>query len=217
MDIDMPEMNGLEAARIIQKTYPTVKVIVLSMHDEKAMIQALIGAGVDGYLLKNTPKAELVKAIYEVANGSSYFPVEVKSRLLEKDSDSFRKGKLAELTDRELEILTCIAEGLSNKEIGEKLFISHRTVDTHRTNLMQKLDVHNVAGLVRLAIQCGLVNDWLWVYNHYPNLRKVQSKNTKSVDDIGGVSNGFGNGLWKKIAATLSLLHVVIKIFVDVV
>ncbi len=159
MDIDMPEMNGLEAARIIQKTYPTVKVIVLSMHDEKAMIQALIGAGVDGYLLKNTPKAELVKAIYEVANGSSYFPVEVKSRLLEKDSDSFRKGKLAELTDRELEILTCIAEGLSNKEIGEKLFISHRTVDTHRTNLMQKLDVHNVAGLVRLAIQCGLVND----------------------------------------------------------
>jgi two-component system, NarL family, nitrate/nitrite response regulator NarL len=159
MDIDMPEMNGLEATRIIQKTYPSVKVIVLSMHDEKAMIQAMIAAGVDGYLLKNTPKAELVKAIYEVAQGHSYFPVEVKSRLLEKDSEAFRKGKLVDLTDREIEILTCIAEGLSNKEIGEKLFISHRTVDTHRTNLMQKLDVHNVAGLVRLAIQCGLVHD----------------------------------------------------------
>lgn len=159
MDIDMPEMNGLEATRIIQKTYPSVKVIVLSMHDEKAMIQAMIAAGVDGYLLKNTPKAELVKAIYEVAQGNSYFPVEVKSRLLEKDSEAFRKGKLVDLTDREIEILTCIAEGLSNKEIGEKLFISHRTVDTHRTNLMQKLDVHNVAGLVRLAIQCGLVHD----------------------------------------------------------
>jgi two-component system, NarL family, nitrate/nitrite response regulator NarL len=159
MDIDMPEMNGLDATRVIRKTYPELKVIVLSMHDEKAMIQAMISAGVDGYLLKNSPKVDLLNAIREVAQGNSFFPVEVQSRLLQKDSDIFRKGKLADLTERELEILTAIAEGLSNKEIGEKLFISHRTVDTHRTNLMQKLEVHNVAGLVRIAIQSGLVQD----------------------------------------------------------
>ena len=159
MDLDMPVMGGLEATKLIRQKYPDVKIIVLTMHDEKAMVQAMIDAGADGYLLKNSPKEELMKALAAVSAGDSYFPAEVKSILLQADFDQVRTGKLAELTDRELEILKCIAEGHSNKEIGEQLFISHRTVDTHRTNLMQKLDVHNIAGLVRIAITSGLVTD----------------------------------------------------------
>jgi len=159
MDLDMPVMGGLEATKRIRQSHPEIKIIVLTMHDEKAMIQAMIDAGADGYLLKNSPKEELMKAIHAVGEGDSYFPTEVKSILLQADFDQARKGRLAELTDREMEILKCIAEGLSNKEIGEKLFISHRTVDTHRTNLMQKLEVHNIAGLVRIAITSGLITD----------------------------------------------------------
>lgn len=159
MDLDMPVMGGLEATKLIRQKHPDVKIIVLTMHDEKAMVQAMIDAGADGYLLKNSPKEELMKALAAVSAGDSYFPAEVKSILLQADFDQVRTGKLAELTDRELEILKCIAEGHSNKEIGEQLFISHRTVDTHRTNLMQKLDVHNIAGLVRIAITSGLVTD----------------------------------------------------------
>lgn len=159
MDLDMPIMGGLAATKIIRRQYPEVKIIVLTMHDEKAMVQAMIDAGADGYLLKNSPKEELMKALRAVSEGDSYFPADVKSILLQADFDQARKGKLADLTDREMEILKCIAEGHSNKEIGEQLFISHRTVDTHRTNLMQKLDVHNIAGLVRIAITSGLVTD----------------------------------------------------------
>lgn len=159
MDLDMPIMGGLAATKIIRRQYPEVKIIVLTMHDEKAMVQAMIDAGADGYLLKNSPKEELMKALRAVGEGDSYFPADVKSILLQADFDQARKGKLADLTDREMEILKCIAEGHSNKEIGEQLFISHRTVDTHRTNLMQKLDVHNIAGLVRIAITSGLVTD----------------------------------------------------------
>ena len=145
MDLDMPTMGGLEATKLIRAKFPEVKIIVLTMHDEKAMVQSMIDAGADGYLLKNSPKAELLRAISAVSGGESYFPAEVKSILLQADFEHARKGKLADLTDREMEILKCIAEGHSNKEIGERLFISHRTVDSHRTNLMQKLDVHNIA------------------------------------------------------------------------
>ena len=159
MDLDMPTMGGLEATKLIRAKFPEVKIIVLTMHDEKAMVQSMIDAGADGYLLKNSPKAELLRAISAVSGGESYFPAEVKSILLQADFEHARKGKLADLTDREMEILKCIAEGHSNKEIGERLFISHRTVDTHRTNLMQKLDVHNIAGLVRIAITNGLITD----------------------------------------------------------
>ncbi|MFY7971643.1 MAG: response regulator [Flavobacteriales bacterium] len=159
MDLDMPTMGGLEATKLIRAKFPEVKIIVLTMHDEKAMVQSMIDAGADGYLLKNSPKAELLRAISAVSGGESYFPAEVKSILLQADFEQARKGKLADLTDREMEILKCIAEGHSNKEIGERLFISHRTVDSHRTNLMQKLDVHNIAGLVRIAITNGLITD----------------------------------------------------------
>ncbi len=155
MDIDMPQMNGIEALKVIRKEYDQVRVIILTMHDEKAMIKLLLDAGADGYLLKNSPKEDLIKAIEAVMAGQQHLSEEVNSVLL--SSDKPQSGALSQLTEREVEIVKLIAEGLSNKEIGEKLFISHRTVDTHRTNLMQKLGVHNIAGLVRLAIQEGLV------------------------------------------------------------
>ncbi|MEZ4798926.1 MAG: response regulator transcription factor [Flavobacteriales bacterium] len=155
MDIDMPEMNGIEATRAIKKQFDNVKIIILTMHDEKAMIKALMEDGADGYLLKNSSKEELINALNNVREGKIHLSEEANSILLKKDGDGSKV--LADLTEREVEILRHIAEGLSNKEIGDQLFISHRTVDTHRTNLMQKLEVHNVAGLVRIAIQEGLV------------------------------------------------------------
>lgn len=160
MDIDMPVMNGLEATAHIKKHHPEVKIIVLSMHDTHSVIQKSMTLGADGYLLKNSDKDELISAIKKVLDGQKFFSSDVTMALLNKkesstDSDTIT---LAQLTEREIEILKKIAEGLSNKEIGDELFISHRTVDTHRTNLMRKLDVNNIAGLVRFAIKNGLID-----------------------------------------------------------
>ncbi|NOX48314.1 MAG: response regulator transcription factor [Chlorobi bacterium] len=162
MDIDMPIMNGIEATKHILKDFPNVKVVILSMHKEGGLIKNLISIGAHGFLLKNSDQAQLVEAIRKVASGDKYFSPEVTMSLLNKTSinTSTLNGidLLSQLTERETEILKLIAEGFSNKEIGEKLFISHRTVDTHRTNLMKKLDVGNIAGLIKLAIQNGLVS-----------------------------------------------------------
>lgn len=162
VDIDMPVMNGMQATEVIKKKHPHVKVIVLTMHNEKAIIQKVLEAGADGYLLKNTSQKELVAAIKEVNSGKKYFSTEVTLSLAGADSTSrVQLQNVAvdtSLTEREIEILKMIAKGLSNKEIGDELFISHRTVDTHRTNLMRKLDVKNIAGIVRYAIKAGLID-----------------------------------------------------------
>jgi len=157
MDIDMPVLNGIEATKIIKKEMPEKKIIMLTMHDEKAMIKMMLDIGADGYLLKNSGKAEIIKAIENVMAGEQYYSDEVTSVLLETKTSKDELGIISELTDREIQIIKLIADGLSNKEIGEKLFISHRTVDTHRTNLMNKLDLHNVAGIVKFAITNGLI------------------------------------------------------------
>lgn len=159
MDIDMPEMNGIEAVKHIKKQMPEKKVLMLTMHDEKAMIKTMMEIGADGYLLKNSPKVELLKALESIANNETYFSDEVTSVLLQTDQVKSNGKLLADLTDREIEIIKLVSEGFSNKQIGEKLFISHRTVDTHRTNLMNKIEVHNVAGIVKFAIAHGLITD----------------------------------------------------------
>ncbi|OQX72312.1 MAG: hypothetical protein B6D61_14115 [Bacteroidetes bacterium 4484_249] len=162
MDIDMPVMNGIEATKQIKAEYPETKVIILSMYKESGLIKTLIQIGADGYLLKNSDKDELVDAITRVASGQQYFSPDVTMSLLNKTSEKqsqFQPDKrVSELTQREIEILKLITEGLSNKEIGDKLFISHRTVDSHRTNLMKKIGVNNIAGLIRFAIKTGFVN-----------------------------------------------------------
>ena len=154
MDIDMPVMNGIDALKEIGKQSFGVKVIILSMHNEAGMIKSLIEIGAKGYLLKSCAQSELIEAIRKVASGQSYFSTEVTLSLL-NPTQSNQPTEL--LTERETEIIKLIAEGFSNKEIGSKLFISHRTVDTHRTNLMKKLDVSNIAGLISYAIRNGIV------------------------------------------------------------
>ena len=161
LDIDMPIMNGIDCAKEITKNYKNLKVAMLTMHEEKALIHNFIDMGVKGYFLKTIQKEELVHAIKTIAKGGEYFPSDVTKALLKKDQikpDVTQSPLLAELSERELEIIKLVAGGLSNKEIAGKLFISPRTVDTHRTNLMKKLDIHNVAGLVRFAFQNKLVD-----------------------------------------------------------
>jgi DNA-binding NarL/FixJ family response regulator len=156
MDADMPVMNGMDATRALKKEFPGLHVIILSMHDEREMIRMMLEAGADGYLLKTCSRNDLLTCIRNVMSGEKHIAEDVQ-RILITESSKEKPDALADLTTREIEILSLIAEGYSNKEIGERLFISHRTVDTHRTNLMQKLDIHNIAGLVRLAIESGLV------------------------------------------------------------
>lgn len=157
MDIDMPVLDGIEATKKIKKDHPEVKVIILTMHDEKSIIQMLMDIGADGYILKNASQEELLSGIRSVLQGKRHFSSEVTMALLREDEDP-NSGVNELLTEREIEILKLIAEGMSNKEIGEQLFISHRTVDTHRTNLMRKLEVNNIAGLIRYAIRHSLVD-----------------------------------------------------------
>ena len=162
MDIDMPVMNGMEATKRIKEVYPGVRVIILSMHAEGGLIKSLLAAGADGYILKNSDQEELVEAIRKIASGQPYYSPAVTQVLAGNPANPMGKfgtgAPVVDLTEREAEILTLIAQGLSNREIGEKLFISHRTVDTHRTNLMKKVGVKNVAGLVRYAVQHGFTS-----------------------------------------------------------
>lgn len=157
VDIDMPIKNGIETTKDITLNFPATRVIILTMHDEKAMIKQLMELGAFGYLLKNCGQVELLLAIRNVAAGKKHFSGDVTMALLTDDPNPGDSPELKELTTREIEILTLIAAGQSNKEIGDKLFISHRTVDTHRTNLMKKLDVHNIAGLIRIAYRNNLI------------------------------------------------------------
>jgi DNA-binding NarL/FixJ family response regulator len=155
MDIDMPVMNGIDTLKEIRRQNSKVKVVILSMHNEAGMIKSLIDLGANGYLLKSCSQNELIDAIKKVASGQSYFSSDVTLALLKPSANQSQPNEL--ITDRETEILKLIAAGFSNKEIGDQLFISHRTVDTHRTNLMKKLDVNNIAGLISYAIRNGIV------------------------------------------------------------
>jgi DNA-binding NarL/FixJ family response regulator len=159
MDIDMPVMDGIEATERIKKARPEVRVVVLSMHEDAAVVKRLIAVGADGYLVKNCGKDELLLALRNVHQGQRHFASALMEAVLRGEEPAAeRTMELKQLSEREIEVLAALAEGMGNKEIGERLFISPRTVDTHRTNLMNKLGVHHVAGLVRIAIRAGLVN-----------------------------------------------------------
>ena len=157
MDIEMDGINGIETTRLLLEEYPTAKILALTMYNEKGMINKALEAGASGYVLKNVNKEELIEAIKKVVSGENYFSSEVITTLLEKKSTKIITNKeipdLDKLTKREVEVLKLVAQGLSNREAGEKLFISPRTVDTHRTNIMEKLQIKNIAGLIRYAIE----------------------------------------------------------------
>ena len=162
MDIEMPEMSGIQASQEIKKSFPAVKIIIVSMHNEKQLIKKLIDQGADGYLLKNSSQQEVMDAVEKVLNNKIYLSQEVTMSLLDKKTEGFSTSSsdvhsITLLTEREIEILRLVSQGKTNKEVGDELSISHRTVDTHRTNLMKKLDVTNVAGLIRFAFKNGLI------------------------------------------------------------
>jgi two-component system, NarL family, response regulator NreC len=165
IDLSMPKLSGIEATKIVRKECPNVAVLVLTMHQNEEYVYQIFKSGAGGYVLKEAGKDELAAAIRAVARGEKYFSSRVSEIMvngfLRKTSirDDRRSAELdnssVTLTKREKEILSLIAEGLNNQEISEKLFISPRTVDTHRTNIMQKLDIHDAANLVKFAIEHG--------------------------------------------------------------
>lgn len=157
-DLDMPEMDGFDLAARAKAKHPGLRVLILSMHDEAAMVRRAMEVGADGYLVKSAGRDEVLLAIREVHGGRRYFGSGVGNAFMDQSAaKTTMSSLLKDLSEREIEVLAALAEGLGNKEIGARLFISPRTVDTHRTNLMKKLDVHHVAGLVRIAIKSGLV------------------------------------------------------------
>lgn len=153
-DINMPDMNGIEFSRAIRLTHPNQKILALSMFGEKSTITDMMDAGVSGYILKNTGKQELITALKTIAAGETFMSKDVCEELKKVDDIVDRRYIL---TVREREIITYIARGMSHTQIGEQLFISPRTVDTHRTNLMKKLEVNSIAELIKLAIQLKLI------------------------------------------------------------
>lgn len=156
LDYEMPLMNGLEATEAIKRDYLGVKVIMLTMLQSKELVQEAVEKGVSGFLFKNTSLEELSDAIQRVAGGGNYFSSEVALTLMKPNANP-ESPLLAQLSEREIEILKLVAQGLSSSEIGQQLFISPRTVDTHRNNIIQKLDVPGIAGLVQFAIRNKLI------------------------------------------------------------
>jgi two-component system, NarL family, response regulator NreC len=162
MDLSMPRMNGMEAIREAKKRCPGTKILALTVHKDEEYIRATLAAGADGYVLKDATHAELVMAIKSVLAGKYYLSPGVSEKIIEGYLEG---GKVLKplsawetLTQREREVLKLIGEGYKSKEIAEYLCISVKTVDKHRANLMQKLDLHNVQGLTAYAIERGLVN-----------------------------------------------------------
>lgn len=164
MDINMPEMDGVEATRIIKEQYPDIKVIMLTMYDEIRLIKDVLEIGARGYILKNISRDDLIKALETVSNGQPYLDPAVQEKMIislsgneEEQHDEPNAELVNSITQREMEILQLIAMGMTSGEIAKKLFISKNTVETHRKNLLGKLNVKNTAALLKFAYQNGLV------------------------------------------------------------
>ncbi len=157
VDINMPQLDGLAVTERIQKECPQVKVIILSMHSNREYVLRIIKAGARGYVLKDAPPDELVRAIEAVNAGETFFsPAVARIALNQFVSETNRTDPFSRLSEREREVLARIAEGRSNKEIASDLGIGVRTIETHRERIMHKLDIHSVAGLTKFAITNGL-------------------------------------------------------------
>jgi DNA-binding NarL/FixJ family response regulator len=162
MDISMPLLNGLEATRQLLKIAPATKVIMLSAQSDIAYVKDSIDAGARGFLQKQTTARALYQAIREIQNGNAFFSPAVAKGLHKRarssmDRSGSTKTKTVDLTSREREVLQLIAEGKTNKETAAELGISIKTVESHRANLMEKLDIHETAGLTRYAIGTGVI------------------------------------------------------------
>lgn len=157
-DLDMGDVNGEDVLQYLKGKKPDLPIMVLSMHNESAVIKQLMLLGANGYLLKSSGKEEIFRAIEQVLGGNKYFSDEVMQSVL-SDKPVINSNKaLAGLTQREKEIIVLVAQGKTNKEIGKDLFISLRTVETHRNNLMRKLELKGTASLIRFAFENKLIS-----------------------------------------------------------
>lgn len=167
MDISMPKMNGIDATALIKEHNPDTKVVILTVHEDEEYIYQILRAGASGYVLKSAGRKEIFAAIKSAMSGDRFFSPGIseiiidgfvrRSRGQEDRKESPPTQPSPQLTKRETQILQYIAQGYTNRKIAETLFLSIRTVNTHRTNLMQKLDIHDTARLVRYAIEAGIL------------------------------------------------------------
>jgi DNA-binding NarL/FixJ family response regulator len=162
MDIAMPLLNGLEATRQLLKALPATKVLMLSAHSDDAYVKNATASGAVGFLLKQTSAHEVCRAIREVHKGNTFFSPSISRRFDRINSQSHERAgtshkKVVQLTSREMEVLQLIAEGKANKETASELGIGLKTVEKHREHLMEKLDIHDTAGLTRYAIGAGII------------------------------------------------------------
>jgi DNA-binding NarL/FixJ family response regulator len=161
LDIGMPGLNGVEVTRRIRSEVAETKVIALSMHADRRFVMGILEAGANGYLLKDSAFAELVIAVAAVAKGKMYLSPSIAETVVKSSLEKLDRGKQGSsvlLSGREREVLQMIAEGKSTKEIGFKLFVSTKTVETHRKQIMEKLNIRTIAGLTKYAIREGLTS-----------------------------------------------------------
>lgn len=161
MDVAMPLLNGLEATRQIAKTLPAAKVLVLTSYDDEECVTQLMEAGAAGYLVKQAAAGDLPRAIRDVRRGNAFFSPAIGKRLHDRELEAFNRGqgcrKNGDLTLREAEVLQLVAEGFSNQQTADQLGISIKTIEKHRQQVMNKLNIHETAGLTRYALSRGLV------------------------------------------------------------
>jgi two-component system response regulator NreC len=159
VDISLPTLNGIELTRQLSKAAPATKVLILSMHADDPYVRQSLQAGAKGYLLKDADDQDLIRAVTALSAGGSYFSPAVSKTLLDRylQGATDARDELSVLTDREREVLQLIAEGKSNKEVAQILELSVNTVESHRKHIMEKLDLHNTAAMVRFAVRKGIV------------------------------------------------------------
>ncbi|MCU1740640.1 MULTISPECIES: response regulator transcription factor [unclassified Pseudomonas] len=152
VDIGLKDMNGLELTRVLSKTYPLLKILVLSMYDNHEYVSESVRSGASGYVLKNSPSREIIAAIEAIASGGTFYSAAIAQRLIaDKHTDN-------ELTPRESQVLRKMVEGMNNKEMARELDISVRTVETHRLSIRRKLNIDKPAALVKYAIDHGIIS-----------------------------------------------------------
>lgn len=156
LDINMPGLDGIEAAKLIKTAKPSIKIVMLTTYNDKEIISELIHIGVSGYLLKNSDKSELVEAIFKVMSGRYYFSAEIEEIIMQGVAEK-KNPEVIVLTEREIEIVKLLAREYTNDKIAAELHISYRTVETHRKNIMQKTKSHNLAGLLKHAYSKGFI------------------------------------------------------------
>jgi DNA-binding NarL/FixJ family response regulator len=159
LDISMPEMSGIQVTEAVKKKYPEIKILILSMHSDYNNISDAIDAGADGYVPKDVSSEELVEAITTVSSGKNYFHSTISDEIVKNYASKRQKnsGLLPQLTRRELEVLQLFAEGYNNSEIADKLFLSVRTIESHKNHILQKTNMKNSVELIKFAIKNKII------------------------------------------------------------